>query len=252
MYKINEFSKLTGVSKRTLRYYDEIGLLKPNYINDSNYRIYTSYEADIMQTILFYKELDYELIDIKKILTDDNFNIISSLKNHKKQLCNKRDRIDSLLQLVSKTIKNMERGIIMNDDSKFESFKRSQIEKNNKKYGEELNNTYGSETVKKSNQKYLRKSKYEIKEHDILTDKLNTLIKKVTLLNDVKSNDAFKMIELHKKWIMFYWPEYNIDAHYNLIKMYTEDERFKSYYDDIQEGSAEFMFEAVKEYIKKL
>ena len=68
-YTIKRLASLSGVSTRTLRYYDEIGLLKPLRINSSNYRIYGKTEVDRLQQILFYKELDVSLDDIKKLST---------------------------------------------------------------------------------------------------------------------------------------------------------------------------------------
>ena len=67
-YTILKLGKLAGVSTRTLRYYDEIGLLKPTRINSSGYRIYGSPEVDRLQQILFYRELGVGLMDIKKIV----------------------------------------------------------------------------------------------------------------------------------------------------------------------------------------
>lgn len=67
-YTVQKLSKLSGISTRTLRYYDEIGILKPGRINSSGYRIYGQSEVDILQQILFYRELDLKLEDIKKLL----------------------------------------------------------------------------------------------------------------------------------------------------------------------------------------
>ena len=72
-YTINQLGEISGVTNRTLRYYDQIGLLKPKKINKSGYRIYGETEIDMLQQILFYRELELSLEEIKKIINDDNF-----------------------------------------------------------------------------------------------------------------------------------------------------------------------------------
>ena len=81
-YTISQLATLSNVTTRTLRYYDQIGLLKPSYINDSGYRIYTSEEVDKLQQIVFFREQDVSIADIKHILTASQFNQIEALNHH--------------------------------------------------------------------------------------------------------------------------------------------------------------------------
>jgi DNA-binding transcriptional MerR regulator len=78
-YTINELARLAGVSTRTLRYYDQINLLKPAFVNPSGYRIYGSAEVDLLHTILLYKELGFELNQIKAIIYDPEFDLEEAL-----------------------------------------------------------------------------------------------------------------------------------------------------------------------------
>src|SRR5699024_12230763 len=78
---VSELAKVSGISSRTLRYYDQIGLLKPAEVNKSGYRIYKQKELDLLQQILFYREMDMRLEDIKKIIHDPNFDQLSALKH---------------------------------------------------------------------------------------------------------------------------------------------------------------------------
>ena len=73
MKTVNDIAKLTGVSKRTIRYYDQIGLLAPAKINESGYRLYDDNSLKILRQILFFRELDFSLNDIKSIINDENF-----------------------------------------------------------------------------------------------------------------------------------------------------------------------------------
>lgn len=89
-YKIKDVATLSGVSVRTLHYYDEVGLLKPNKINESGYRLYTDKELEILQQILFFKELDFSLDMIKNILLSDDYDKRETLKAQK-ELLEKRE-----------------------------------------------------------------------------------------------------------------------------------------------------------------
>lgn len=84
-YTILKLAKIACISTRTLRYYDEINLLKPKRINSSGYRIYGSEEVDILQQILFYRQFGLELTEIKDILSDTEFNKVNALREHKKK-----------------------------------------------------------------------------------------------------------------------------------------------------------------------
>ena len=96
-YSIKKLSEIAGVSTRTFRYYDEIGLLKPARVSSSGYRIYGKKQVDILQQILFYKELGMSLDEIKEIIQNPNFDRINALKEHKIKLLEKRKQIDMLL-----------------------------------------------------------------------------------------------------------------------------------------------------------
>ena len=132
-YSIQSLSKMAGVSTRTLRYYDEIGILKPARIASSGYRVYSEKEVDLLQQILFYKELGIELKVIKQILSSPSFDILKALYSHKEGLLKKRAQIDLLIENVQKTIDSKERGKKMANKDKFNGFKKELIDKNTEK-----------------------------------------------------------------------------------------------------------------------
>lgn len=80
---------MSGVSTRTLRYYDEIGLLSPAMKNEAGYRIYSQKEIDLLQQILFYRALDMKLEQIKDIVHAPNFNVMNALESHRQHLLEK-------------------------------------------------------------------------------------------------------------------------------------------------------------------
>ena len=85
-YTVNRLAKLSGVSSRTLRFYDEIGLLKPAFYGDNQYRYYEEEQLLMLQQILFFRELGFPLSDIQRILSSNDFDKIESLKLHKSML----------------------------------------------------------------------------------------------------------------------------------------------------------------------
>ena len=99
-YSIKELSELAGVSARTLRYYDEIGLLKPLRVSDAGYRYYGEKETALLQQILFYRERGFELKTIQKIIYDKEFDMLEAMEEHLRQLENQKKHTELLIQTV--------------------------------------------------------------------------------------------------------------------------------------------------------
>ena len=128
-YSIKKLSEIAGVSTRTLRYYDEIGLLKPARVSSSGYRIYGKKQVDILQQILFYKELGMSLDEIKEIIQNPNFDRINALKEHKIKLLEKRKQIDMLLDNVERTLLSVYLDCNLKNKKKIKLFNKNVIYK---------------------------------------------------------------------------------------------------------------------------
>lgn len=102
MRTVKQVAELTGISSRTLQYYDEIGVFKPTEVTDSGYRLYDDESLKILQQVLFFKELDFPLKDIKEIMANPKFDKLKALKKQKELIRVKRDRLDRLLNLLEK------------------------------------------------------------------------------------------------------------------------------------------------------
>lgn len=105
MRTVKQVSDLTGISVRMLHHYDKIGLLKPTKLTEAGYRLYDDKALETLQQILFFKELDLSLVEIKEIITNPQFDKIKALENHKKLIILKRDRLNDLIGLINKTLK---------------------------------------------------------------------------------------------------------------------------------------------------
>lgn len=231
-YTIKKLGELAGVSTRTLRYYDEIGLLKPCRINSSGYRIYGQKEVDLLQQIMFYKSMDMRLEEIHEIITHPDYNIDKALEEHHKKLIEKREQLDQLILTVEKTISYSKGEAEMSDKEKFEGFKKERLEENEKKYGEEIREKYGEETVRKSNKKFMNLSENDFKRMQALEEQMIEALKVVADTKNLDSDLAKLVYKNHKEWLGFSWPVYTKEAHIGLAEMYVEDERFAKYYND--------------------
>ena len=249
-YSIRDLSKMAGVSTRTLRYYDEIDILKPAKISDSGYRVYSDNEIDILQQILFYKELGLDLKTIKQILSSPSFDIVEELYKHKKALIEKKAQIDLLIKNVEDTIKSKEGGYKMKNKDKFEGFKKELIDKNENKYGNEIRKKYGDDVVNQSNAKMMGMSEEKYEEFKQLEKEIINTLNLAMDEGNPRGELAMKACQLHKNWLEYTWSFYSKEAHRNLAEMYIYDERFKKYYDDNREGMSQFLRDALLEFTK--
>ncbi|MGI6549947.1 MAG: MerR family transcriptional regulator [Syntrophomonadales bacterium] len=247
-YTVQKLAQLAGVSTRTLRYYDEIGILKPARINSSGYRIYSQAEVDRLQQILLYRTLGVRLDIIKDILTAPSFDALTALKLHRQKLLDKRQQLNLLIANVEKTIAAAEGRITMSDTEKFAGLKQKLIEENEKKYGEEIRAKYGEETVNQSNEKFMNMTEEQYAEFEKLSVKVMDTLKEAFATGDPGGELAQKAADLHRQWLSYTWNTYSKEAHAGLAQMYVDDERFTAYYDKDQPGLAVFLRDAVLIY----
>ena len=248
-YTIQELANLSGVSTRTLRYYDEIGLLKPARTNAAGYRFYAQAEVDMLQHILFYRALDIKLATIQQIIQAPTFRQKEALKSHRVALLQRKQQLEQLLQTVEQTIQSLEGELPMTNEAKFEGFKKRLIEDNEKQYGEEIRAKYGDETVDASNAKLRNMTEEQYKAMQQLEQQVFVRLKEAMENGDAASDLAMEVAELHKRWLSFHWSHYSKEAHAGLAQMYSADERFIAYYDErVARGATQFLIDAIINY----
>lgn len=121
MKTVKEVSMITGVSIRTLRYYDEIGLLKPTELTEAGYRHYDNKALEKLQEILFFRELEIPLIDIKKIMDTPNYDKEQILRTQKTLLEQKRNRLNGIIELITDVMKGV-------NTMSFEAFSNDEVQ----------------------------------------------------------------------------------------------------------------------------
>lgn len=243
MLTVKQLSKLAGVTPRTLHHYDAIGLLKPTRVGANGYRYYGEDSLLRLQQILFYRELDIPLDDIKKIMGRRDFDVLGALQSHKDALRKQVARLNRLINTVDNTIKHLEEKDIMNEKEYFEGFSEEEQEK----YALEAEELYGAESVRASMKKwkgYSAEGKKRIMEEGSrnYTDMIAAMPK------GPDSPEAQAIVERWRKHMEYFWTP-NLDQLLAIANGYVEDPRFKATFDKIHPKLADFMREAVKVYV---
>ena len=243
-YTIRELAELAGVSTRTLRWYDRLGLLQPSR-QDNGYRSYGPAEVDDLQQILFYRELGLSLEDIASVLQSGDFDAVTALRQHLTALRERRDRLDGLITTVELTMVAAEKGTTMSDAEKFEAFKQKALKENEENYGAEIREKYGEETIKESNTKFAGLSEEHYAASEAVREQLESTLKEAFAQGDPHSELSAKAAQLHKEWLCYFWPKYSPEQHKGVTQMYVDDERFTAYYDKLAPGITVFLRDAV-------
>ena len=245
-YSIQELSHLSGVTTRALRWYDEIGLLKPSRRADSGCRWYGPAEVDRLQDILYYRALGVELAQVKQCLDDPSFDRLAALRGHLAALEEERGRIQGLIDSVKETILTQERNEIMSDKRKFEAFKRQMVEEKERRYGAEIRKKYGDAEVDASNARMMGLSFEKYTEWERLGKEiLEKLSLAVTSGADPTGKAGEEVTALHYRWLTIMGEQYNTQSQLGLAELYVQDKRFTEYYDKACPGCAQFLRDAV-------
>jgi len=244
-YSVNALTKLSGVTARTLRYYDEIGLLEPARIAQSGYRMYGPCQVDKLQQILFYRELGFPLKDIKSLMDDPDFDELRAFEDHLHALEAKRNRLDTLIANVNKSISSLRGDSRMTDKEKFQGFGEKLVAENEALYGAEARERYGDGEVDAANKHISGMTRQQFEASEELRLQLESMLKQAFEQGDPASELAQQACRLHKQWLCVFYPKYTKAYHKGLVEMYVMDDRFRANYDKLGEGCTEFLRDAV-------
>lgn len=249
-YTIKELSSLAGISTRTLRYYDEINLLKPSRVTDAGYRCYSSREVAILQQIMFYRERGFDLKTIQQIIYDKDFDMLKAMEEHLLELEKQRAATEALISTVKKTIQHMKGTCDMSDKEKFQALKEKAVQDNERLYGAEARRKYGDDQVDASNKRMLNLKEDQWERFRYLEEEiLRRLEAAVEAGVAADGEEAREIIALHKEWLSMSIKQYNAQMHKGIAMMYVADERFTKYYDRKIAGCAQFLCDAVQTLI---
>ena len=240
-YSVKQLSKLAGVSIRTLHYYDEIGLLKPAFRSEKGYRYYQRRELFLLQQIRFYRELDFPLQEIKEIMDDPDFDLISALEFHRRQLREKSAHLRKLMETIDKTIEELTEteGKTMKDTDIYAGFKPEDIAG----VREEVIERWGEEELLETEGRIRKMGKEGWKDARRRGEEIDRRIAALMDLDpaDVKVQQA---IQQHFEYMNTFY-EVSKERYRGLAQLYIEDERFTAHYEKTATGLADYIHRAI-------
>jgi DNA-binding transcriptional MerR regulator len=243
MFTVKQLSKMAGITPRALRYYDELGLLKPSSIGDNGYRYYNEESLMRLQQIMLYREFDLPLDKIKVIIDRGDFDILNALESHKKELQKRITRMEHLITTVDNTILHLKGKKGMSKKQFFEGFSEEQ----QAEYEKEAAQMYDPAIVHASNKKW---KNYTAAEKQRIGDEGQTVYEDMLLAmpHGASSAEAQACVERWRRHMEYFWSP-NDNQLLGLVDLYNSDPRFKANFDKIDPNLAIFMREAVKIYV---
>jgi len=245
-YTVKKLAKLSGVSVRTLHWYDEVGLLKPAYYGANGYRHYEEEQLLILQQILFFKELGFELQKIQEILGRSDFDKIAALSSHRHLLLKGMDRTRKLIETIDKTINHLKgvkqmkaeeiyEGISKEKQQEYLAYMKNRVGEDHPSFAE------AEENVKKMT----KEDQEEIRQEgqDITMDLMELMVEGFA----TTSPEVQRVIERHYAWIKRFWTP-DRQAYIYLGKLYLgfEWKNFFGKFDPNHPRLAKFQAEGMK------
>ncbi|AOZ97411.1 MerR family transcriptional regulator [Butyrivibrio hungatei] len=244
MMTVHEVSKLSGVSVRTLQYYDKIGLLKPAKYTDAKYRLYDEAELQKLQQIMFFKELEFPLKDIQAIVNSADFDRNKALNQQIKLLQLKKEHIENLIT-VARTMQTIGFKHAKLDFSVFDS---SKLDEYSKRAKEQWQHT-------PQYKEYAQKTKGWTKEHDnLVMENFMKLFVEMGKLKDLDPacDEAQEIVQKMKDYITDNLYTCTNDILYSLGKIYDGGGEFTENIDKAGgKGTGAFTYQAIKIYCGK-
>ena len=241
-YTIKEIADLAGVTTRTIRYYDEIGLLDPALIGDNGYRYYDQDSLLRLQQILFFRELDVPLKEIRVMMSRPDFDLLSALDNHRSALQTKVHRLEKLIDTLDKTVASVKGEGTMSDKGVFDGFDESQ-------YEDEVRERWGdSPRFAESQAKW---SSYSEEQKEAIKAEGGRLTVRMVSENPEASPDDADVqaaVGEYHAYLNQYFYTCEISFLRGLADGWVQDPRFAINYERIREGGAAFVREAVHLY----
>lgn len=250
-YTVGELANLSGVSARTLRHYEELGLLAPARTR-SGYRVYTSRDARRLAAILAMRSCDLPLATIRHLLGDSGSELRDTLLEHLLVLRARKAELEGAIAHTEAALAAVERIGNMGEHVAFEALKRQAIEENERAHGRDARERYGDDAVDAANERLASLSRDEWDEKDRLEQAIEERLRDAMATGDPAGEPARELARMHARWIALHWGEgrYSREAHRGLAQMYLADDRFRSYYDEAAgEGATEFLVAALESYL---
>ncbi len=246
-YTVKQLAKLSGVSVRTLHWYDEIGLLKPAYHGPNRYRYYGEAELLLLQQILFYRELGFSLGEIQNLLSAKDFDILNALNSHRKALQQEISTKTSLLTTLDKTIKRLKGAQSMTDAELYHGFDPAR-QKEYETYLVEYRGTQAEDLLFQSKK---RTAKWGKDQWDTVKNQGDAIHKAlaVAIVNGLspESDEVQKIIHQHYQFTAQFY-DVTQEVYVGLTHLYVDHPDFKKFFDVYHPQMIDFIGKAMRYY----
>lgn len=250
-YAVGQLAELAGVSARTLRYYEEEGLLCPSR-SANGYRVYTARDAKRLASILSMRACGLSVSTIHRLLASAGGDLRHVLHAHLLTLSAQRDSLDEAIDRTKAAIASLERIEQMNESDAFEALKGEKIAANERTYGKEARARWGDDAVDAANERMRSASRGEWNALERLGEEINRQLVLAMETGDPAGAEAMELARMHARWIQGHWGagRYTPEAHRGLAQMYLADDRFRAHYDGAAgAGATEFLVKALEAYL---
>jgi DNA-binding transcriptional MerR regulator len=248
-YTVSQLAKMAGVTVRTLHHYDQIGLLTPAGRTESGsgrsagYRLYGEAELLRLQQILFFKELDMPLDQIRQILDDPGFDQVEALAHHRGMLQGRMERLARLLNTIDRTLDRLtEEDMTLTDEELYEGFSTEQIER----YKREAREMYDPDLVAESERRVKGMSREKWKAVQAQGRDVTVAIADL-MDRDPGDPEVQAQVAGHHAWIENFYP-CSAEIYRGLAQGYVEHPEFRAFYEKVRPGLAEFLSAAMVVY----
>lgn len=249
-FTVKQVAELSGVSDRTLRFYDEIGLLKPASIGENGYRYYEKEQLLALQQILFYRELGFELAMIQKIISKPDFDKIAALKSHREQLEKETEKTKALIETIDKTLAHLQKETPMKEKEMYNGFDP----KKQAEYEEYLISNYGDRAQKNIEESKRRTKDWKKEDFEKVGRDYAEIHKALRLFLEkgvsVKDPQVQERIKAHYEVVNRFWTP-NREAYIALGKNYCDFPDFRKHFDSFHPSLAEYIAAAMKVYAEE-
>lgn len=188
-YTIGELAKLAGVSARTLRHYEDEGLLHPSR-TDSNYRVYHERDARRLAQIIAMRACGLPLLAIRRLLEDPGADILASLDSHLHSLLQQERSLEEAIARTEKAMAEIERMKGMDSKTAFDELKKKKLEDFERAYGQEARRLYGEDAIDASNERMMALSKDEWDAEELLEDSIKAQLRLAMASGDAGGAEA--------------------------------------------------------------
>ena len=243
-YSVGEVAVLAHVSVRTLHHYEQIGLLRPTGRTAAGHRRYSAADLQRLRDIVFYRELDFALVEIATMLDDPGASTDTHLRNQHRMLRERIGRSEQLLRAIERHMEARKMGISLTPEEQFEVFGTDKV---GGEWADEARDRWGDTDAYRESQRrttpYTKDDWARLKQE--ADDALRAFRDAMVAGRPADGPEARELAEQHRQFLNRWFYDCGYDMHRNLAELYVGDPRFTATYDAVAAGLAQYVHDAI-------